>query len=334
MTLAIIVIALFILFAVLNLVVGVTNNAVNFLNSAIGSKVATQRTIMLVASAGLVIGSLFASGMMDLARNGVIYPQQFSFRDIMAVFSAVMLTNILLIDTLNSHGFPTSTTTAFILELIGGALAISLYKDGLTFSVIGVVNTNQVFLILAGIFLSVFLAFFIGTVVQFLSRILFTFSYKRQLGWLFALTGAAGVTVIVYLILKQALYTDMFEVGDWYTFITDNMAEVLITVFAATFFVMLLATSLFSVDIPKWVVLLGTFAMAMSFTSNDLVNFIGVPLAAVESATRYMVSGESSETFKLGILNSDHQQVISPVWYFLFFCSFSNYYGDNSFLFA
>jgi phosphate/sulfate permease len=319
MTLAIILIILFVLFALLDLVVGVTNNAVNFLNSAIGSKVATRRTILWVASLGLVLGSLFASGMMDLAKNGVISQQHFAFTDLVAIFSAVMITNILIIDVLNTHGFPTSTTTAFILELIGGALAIAIYKDGFKFSILGVVNTNEVFLILAGIFLSVFLAFILGTFIQFLSRLLFSFRNGGKLGWLFALTGAAGVTVIAYLIIKQALYTDMFEVGEWYNFVNQHIIEVLVGVFSATFFIMWLATSLFNVNIPGWVVLLGTFAMAMSFTSNDLVNFIGVPLAAIESAVWYLVSGQTSEMLKMGIMNEQHQQVIGQGWYFLFF---------------
>lgn len=319
MTLAIILILLFVMFATLDLVVGVTNNAVNFLNSAIGSRVATRRTILWVASAGLVLGSFFASGMMDLARNGVISQQQFSFYDLVAIFSAVMITNILIIDVLNTHGFPTSTTTAFILELIGGALAIAIYKDGFKLSILGVINTNEVFLILAGIFLSVFLAFILGAVVQFLSRLLFSFRNGGKLGWLFALTGAAGVTVIVYLLLKQALFTDMFEVGAWYGIVNEHIVEVLVAVFSATFFIMWLATSFFNVNIPGWVVLLGTFAMAMSFTSNDLVNFIGIPLAAIESAVWYLVSGQTTGIFKLGILNEQHQLVIGEGWYFLFF---------------
>jgi hypothetical protein len=319
MTLGLTIIILFVLFAIFDLVVGVTNNAVNFLNSAIGSQVASRRVILWVASAGLISGSFFASGMMDLANNGIIHSQQFNFNDLIAVFAGVMITNILLVDALNTHGFPTSTTTAFILELIGGALAITIYKNGLTPAAIGVVNTNQVFLILAGIFLSVFLAFILGTIIQFTSRILFSFRYHQRFGWLFAITGAAGVTVIVYLLIKQAFYTDMFEMGEWYTFITHNIIKVLLTVFAVTFFVMLLATSLFSVDIPRWVVLLGTFAMTMSFTSNDLVNFIGVPLVAIESATRQIISDHGSEIFKLGILNTGSEQVIDQGWYFLFF---------------
>jgi phosphate/sulfate permease len=279
---------IFALFGIVDLVVGVSNNAINFLNSALGSKVATRRTILIVASVGLVLGAFFSSGRMDLPRTGVIYPQAFVYYDLVAVFIAAMVIHIILLDTLNYFGIPTSTTTALVFELIGGGLAIAFVRSmdaQQGFHLGNYINTGQVFIILVGILLSVFLAFILGMVVQFLSRLLFTFNYRARLGWLFSMAAAFAFTVIIFLIIKKALHTNTFELGNWYHLLLANLPEFLMSVFIMVFFICLVAIKLFQVDVSRWVVVFGTFALAMSFASNDLANFIGIPLAMAENSS-------------------------------------------------
>lgn len=324
MTVTLLVVFLLVLLGIIDLVVGVSNDAVNFLNSAVGSKVAPRRVILWVAALGLLIGSFFASGMMDLARSGVVNPQSFSYYDLIAVFAAVMVVHVLLMDLMNTYALPTSTTTALIFQLIGGALAVALIKSNGQGAVhVGnYIDTNQVFLIMAGIFLSVFLAFLLGAAVQFVSRVVFTFQYRDRLGWLFSLSGALAVTVIFYLIIKRGLYTDMFDLGDWYHNLHLQLAQVLTSVFVLSFFIFFVATKLFQIDVPRWVVFFGTFALAMSFTSNDLVNFIGVPLAAAESTWYFIGSGQSANQYTLDLLKGEvGHPFAQPIYMFVFFVS-------------
>jgi phosphate/sulfate permease len=311
-------ISLFSLLAIVDLIVGVSNDGVNFLNSAFGSKVAKRRTILIVASVGLLLGSFFASGLMDLPRSGIINPENFSFFDITAVFVSVMLAHILLIDAFNYYGIPTSTTTLLIFLLVGGALAIAVIKwhQHARLVEIGLyINTGKLFLILVGIFLSVFAAFILGLLVQLTARMVFTFNYRHRLGWFFSLAASFAFTVIIYLIIKKALYTDMFQLGVWYDELLSNLPQFLLSVFVMVFFISLVAIKLFHIDVSRWVVFFGTFAIAMSFTSNDLVNFIGIPLAMAESSIM-SVSGNAgstsfvAETFGAGLT--------FPSWVYLF----------------
>jgi phosphate/sulfate permease len=305
MAFAITLIVVFILLAIVDLVVGVSNDAVNFLNSAVGSRVAPKRIINWVAATGLIIGVFFSAGMMDLARTGVIVPQNFTLLDMMAVFVAVMITDIILIDACNTYGFPTSTTTALILELIGGGLAIAILKSepGSVGHLSQFIDTNQVFMILAGIFISIFIAFFIGVAIQFLARIIFTFNFQKRFGFLFSLAGALSVTVILFFILKKALHSEVFEWDFIDRVVQPNLNETLAVVFLGSFSLFMVGGYLFKTNIPKLVVLFGTFALALSFAANDLVNFIGVPLAGIESTHLFMQSGQAPDVFYLNFID-------------------------------
>ncbi|MBI9064096.1 MAG: inorganic phosphate transporter [Marinilabiliaceae bacterium] len=282
-------------FAIVDLVIGVTNDAVNFLQAAIGSRVARRRAIYWVAAGGLLIGCLLSAGMMEVARKGVIYPSSFDFTEIMVVFLAVMLTDMILVDSFNTLGFPTSTTIAVVFELFGGAMALSLIKKGEAklegIEVEQLINTDRAFVILAGILLSIFLAFIVGIIVQFFTRIIFTFHYKRRFKFLFSFVGGLAITAIVFLIAKKVLGGASFVDDTWLFYLNNYLPEILMGVFALTSFIFLFLGLSFDLDIPRMVVIFGTFALAMSFAANDLVNFIGLPLAALESFKVFLGSG-------------------------------------------
>lgn len=282
------------LFAIVDLVIGVTNDAVNFLQAAIGSRTARRRIIYWVAAGGLLIGCLLSAGMMEVARKGVIYPGSFDFTEIMVVFLAVMLTDMILIDGFNTLGFPTSTTIAVVFELLGGAMALSLIKKGQAkldgIEVEQLINTDRAFVILAGILLSIFLAFVVGIIVQFFTRMIFTFHYKRRFKFLFSFVGGLSITAIVFLIAKKVLGGASFVDDNWLFYLNNYLPEILMGVFAFTSFIFLFLGLSFDLDIPRMVVMFGTFALAMSFAANDLVNFIGLPLAALESLKVFLGS--------------------------------------------
>ncbi|MBK3518942.1 inorganic phosphate transporter [Carboxylicivirga marina] len=311
MTLIWIAVILLGLLAVVDLVVGVSNDAVNFLNAAIGSRAARRRLVYWVAAIGLLIGSLLSANMMEVARKGVIYPSSFAFTELMIVFVAVMLVDVILIDSFNTLGFPTSTTIAIVFELLGGAMALSIIKkqeariDGIT--VEQMINTDKAFVILAGILLSIFLAFVVGIIVQFITRTIFSFNYQRRFKYLFALVGGLAITVIVFMILKKGLgNTSIFDTYDWYEHVVYFQTEILFGVFAFSTFIFLFLSLSFNIDVPRIVVLFGTFALAMSFAANDLVNFIGIPLSAIESFKEYIASGHSSpDTFSMAFINDN-----------------------------
>lgn len=271
---------------VVDLVVGVTNDAVNFLSSAIGSKVAKRKYIYIVASVGIIIGCMFSGGMMEVARKGVFYPQYFYIDQLLIIFMAVMITDIILVDLFNTFGFPTSTTVAIVFELLGAALAIGLIVisgenvDQLQIS--DLINTERALMILAGIVISIMLAFSTGAFVQFVARLLFTFRYKGKFKFLFSLAGALSITSIFFLILKKEMaFADFFS-GVIENMICSHLWLVLSAVFVGVSVIFFLLSFVFNADIPRVVVFFGTFALALSFASNDLVNFIGVPLSAIE----------------------------------------------------
>ncbi len=280
------VIVLFVL-AISDLVVGVSNDAVNFLNSAIGSKIASMKVILAVASLGILLGTTFSSGMMEIARSGVFHPDQFYFSEIMVIFLAVMLTDIILLDTFNTYGLPTSTTVSIVFELLGAAVGVAIYKIASTsgsLSDLGLyINSGRALVIISGILLSVVIAFSVGTIVQFLSRLLFTFNYRHKLPYLGAIWGSVAITAIVYFILVKGASGASFmtpEIIDW---INSNTSLILLGSFLVFAVISQLLISVFRVNILKVIVLIGTFSIAMAFAGNDLVNFIGVPLAGFES---------------------------------------------------
>lgn len=311
MTFIWIVVILLGLLAIIDLVVGISNDAVNFLNAAIGSRAAQRRLVYWVAAIGLLIGSLLSANMMEVARKGVIYPSSFAFTELMVVFVAVMLVDILLIDGFNTLGFPTSTTIAVVFELLGGAMALSIIKnktgrvDGINIEQL--INTDKAFVILAGILLSIFLAFVVGVIVQFFTRVIFTFNYHRRFKYLFSIGGGIAITAIAFMILKKGMGdTTLFDSYSWFDLVQVYQTEILIGIFTFSTFIFLFIGLSFNADIPRIVVVFGTFALAMSFAANDLVNFIGIPLAGIESFKTYLSSGQASpDTFSMAFLNDN-----------------------------
>lgn len=272
------------LLAVGGLYVGVSNDAVNFLNSAIGSKAAPKKVILTVASIGIVIGALTSSGMMEVARSGVYYPEFFTFHEVMILFLGVMFANVILLDVFNTLGLPTSTTVALVFGLLGSAIAVSITKE----PIIGadgnpetLINSGKALAMIAAILLSVVLAFITGTVLMFLSRLLFTFRYHKQLKRWGALWCGVAFTIIVYFALIKGLKSSGLAV-DLVAYINDHTMLCLLIVFAASSLLMFLLQAL-KVNILKITILAGTFSLALAFAGNDLVNFIGVPLAGLDS---------------------------------------------------
>ncbi len=309
MTLLWLTIFVLILFGILNLTVGVSNDAVNFLNSAIGSGVAKRRTVYWIAGVGIILGTFISAGMMEVARNGIIYPDKFSLSELLTLFMAAMMVNIVLIDTFNTFKFPTSTTIAVVFELIGGALAIALIKqynsESGYYHINEIINTGKVLIILGGIVLSIGLSFSIGMVVQFITRLIFSFNYKNRYKVLFSVFGGLAITAITYMILKKSVNGIFIREDIWRQLLEQYLPQVLITVFAGTTFVFLFLSLSFDFDISRLVVLFGTFALALSFASNDLVNFIGLPLAAFESVKKFFEAGAvNPDTFSLDFLNN------------------------------
>lgn len=279
-------VALFAL-AITDLVVGVSNDAVNFLNSAIGSKVVPLRTILIVASIGVAVGAIFSSGLMEVAREGIFAPGKFYFEEIMIIFMAVMIADILLLDFFNSIGLPTSTTVSIIFELLGAAVCVSLikiyYSTGDYSSLYEYINTAKASQIIIGILLSVGIAFSVGTVVQYISRLVFSFQYEKNIKYVGALFGGVSLSALLFFILLKGLKNIAVVPDEVINYINNNTLIIVITGFL--FFTLLsqLAISFFRVNILKVIVLVGTFALALAFAGNDLMNFIGVPIAAWQS---------------------------------------------------
>ena len=306
--------------ATIDLIVGVSNDAVNFLNSAIGSKAVSFKTTMIVASAGVLVGALFSSGMMEIARSGIFVPHMFSFNDVMCIFLAVMIADIFLLDVFNSLGLPTSTTVSIIFELLGAAVCLALYKiyttDGTLDSLGTYINTKKASEIVYSILLSVVLSFSIGALVQYVSRLIFTFHYVKKLKYFGAIFGGVAITAITFFILIKGLKGVSFISKDQYEWITHH--QLLILGINFVFFLLLsqLLISVLKINILKVIILVGTFALALAFAGNDLVNFIGVPIAAFNSYEIFSGSGISGDAFMMGGLADD--SIVAPFYFLLF----------------
>ncbi len=283
--------AIFLLFAlaISDLVVGVSNDAVNFLNSAVGSRVAPRWVILSIASLGILAGVTFSSGMMEVARKGIFHPKYFTMPELMVIFLAVMLTDVILLDLYNTFGLPTSTTVSIVFELLGAAVAVSLLKlhaAGASFGeVVNYINTAKALAIISGILVSVAVAFIVGAAVQFLTRVIFTFDFERRLQRYGALWGGGALSLIVYFILVKGSKGASFLTADMVQWIGAHTGTILLFSFIACAIVLQLLLLFTRVHILKVIVLVGTFALAMAFAANDLVNFIGVPLAGLASYT-------------------------------------------------
>lgn len=298
----IIVVILFAL-AISDLVVGVSNDAVNFLNSAFGSKAAPKWMVFLMAGLGVLIGSTFSSGMMEVARKGIFHPDMFVFSEIMVIFLAVMITDVILLDMFNTFGLPTSTTVSIVFELLGSAVAVSIVKikmmGGTILELAEYINSEKALAIITGILLSVFIAFTVGAIIQYITRFVFTFNYRKQMKYFGSVFGGVAITAIVYFILIKGIKGSAFaevvvggeKIGDW---VVHHTGAVLLYNFAFWVVVLQLLHWIFNIKILKLIVLVGTFALAMAFAGNDLVNFIGVPLAGFNSFKAWVAGGAGS----------------------------------------
>ena len=273
--------------AISDLIVGVSNDAVNFLNSAIGSKAAPRYIIMIIASVGILVGTTFSSGMMEVARKGIFHPDQFYFSEIMVIFLAVMLTDVVLLDIFNTLGLPTSTTVSIVFELLGSAVAVALVKISdleQTATQLGMyINSGKALAIISGILLSVVVAFTVGALVMYVTRMFFSFNYKRTFKYFGAIWGGIAITAITYFILIKGAKGSSFLTGETTVWIKNNTNLIILYSFIGWTILLQLLYWIVNLDILKMIVLVGTFALAMAFAGNDLVNFIGVPLAGLKS---------------------------------------------------
>ena len=303
--------------AVFLLIVGVSNDAVNFLNSAIGAKAAPYKIILAVAGIGVLVGAVFSNGMMEVARKGIFNPEYFTFSELMVVFLAVMLTNILLLDFFNTLGLPTSTTISIVFGILGSAVQIAIYKitrDHNEINIGDYINIENSGIIIIGIFLSVVVAFSAGTVVQWIVRLAFSFNIKNSYKYWSGIWGGFAITAILYFLLMKGAKGSTLVTAELLKFISSNTKVILLTSFIVCSFILQFLVIFTRVNILKIIVLLGTFALAMAFAGNDLVNFIGLPLAGFESFKVFTTSAGSDPD---GLLMSALREPVSTPINFL-----------------
>ena len=310
-----IIIFLFVL-AVFDLMVGVSNDAVNFLNSAVGAKAASFKTILFIAGAGIFIGASLSNGMMDIARHGIYQPEHFYFAEIMCILLAVMLTDVVLLDVFNSMGMPTSTTVSMVFELLGGTFALALINvhNSDTLGLGDLINTDKALSVIMAIFVSVAIAFFFGMLVQWLARMVFTFNYKNKMKYSIALFGGIASTAIIYFMVIKGLKDSSFMTSENKQWVQEN-TMMLVSCFFVISTILMQILHWLKVNVFKVVVLLGTFALALAFAGNDLVNFIGVPLAGYSSFMDYTANGTAVGPD--GFLMTSLMGSAKTPWYFL-----------------
>ncbi len=311
----ILVIVLFAL-AISDLVVGVSNDAVNFLNSAIGSKAAPKWVIFGVASLGVLAGSIFSSGMMEVARKGIFHPEMFFFSEIMIIFLAVMITDVILLDMFNTFGMPTSTTVSIVFELLGASVAVSLVKisnlGGEAGNLGAYINTDKALAIISGILVSVVIAFSIGAFVMYIARLIFSFRQHKTLGRYGAIFGGFAIAAMTYFMIIKGAKGATFVTSEMEEYMNQNITSILLYSFIFWTVILQVLTWTFKIDIPKIIVIVGTFGLAMAFAGNDLVNFIGVPLAGYQALKAWVASGGlSPDNFSMGMLAN--KQTAPPI---------------------
>ncbi|NLK82055.1 MAG: phosphate permease [Bacteroidales bacterium] len=309
----IILVGILFIFAVFNLVVGVSNDAANFLSSAIGAKAAPFWVVILIASFGILGGVLSSDGMMEVVRSGIFIPSMFSFHDIMIIFIAVMITNVLLFEAFNTLGLPTSTTVSIVFELLGGAVAIAVIRLNTAqqplMNLFEYINTANAIRIIIGIFTSIIVAFFFGLLVQWIVRFIFSFNYEKAMQRFGSLFGGIAITVLVYFMIIKGAKHAQFLTDSVKDFIQENMSHLWIYSIIVFTIIIKLLQLLFKINVLKLVVLVGTFALALAFAGNDLVNFIGVPLAGLHSFQVFMTNGAANDTFAMDALMGN---VVTP----------------------
>jgi len=309
----ILVVVLFAL-AISDLVVGVANDAVNFLNSAVGSKAAPKWLIFAMAALGVLIGAAFSNGMMEVARKGIFHPDMFFFSEIMVVFLAVMITDVIMLDTFNALGMPTSTTVSVVFELLGAAVSVAIVKikmagGSVMLELSQYINSEKALAIITGILVSVVIAFTVGAFVQYIARLIFTFNYRQPMKYFGAIYGGLAITAITYFMLVKGISDSSFAnikvegsetLSGW---IEENTSLLILYSFIGWTLVIQILKWIFNIKILKFIVLVGTFALAMAFAGNDLVNFIGVPLAGFNSFKAWVAGGQMApDSFSMGML--------------------------------
>lgn len=289
------IVAFLLMLAVFDLFVGVSNDAVNFLNSAIGAKVAKYRTVLIIASVGILIGAVMSAGMMDVARHGIMRPENYTFEEVMTIFLAVMVTDVIILDVFNTLGMPTSTTVSLVFELLGGTFILAILKMHAdpSLTIYDLLNSDKALSVIIAIFVSVAIAFFFGVIVQWLSRVVFTFNYKKHLRYTIAVFGGIAFTVLTYFIFIKGLGKSPYISEGTRNWIEVNTPMLIGIVFIISTIISELL-HLLRINILRIVVLAGTFALAMAFAGNDLVNFIGVPLAGLDSLQDYLANGNGN----------------------------------------
>ena len=302
-----IVIAFIFVLAVLGIVAGVSNDATNFMSAAVGTKSATYRTVTIIASLGIIFGSLMSNGMMEIARNGVFSPQYFFANEIVYIYLAVMIANLILLDVFNSLGLPTSTSVSLVFELLGATVAIAMIKmhtgalEGVGLSEL--INTDKALTMIVGIFLSVAIAFIFGMIVQYITRLIFSFNFEKNLKWKIGIFSGIATTALIYFMLIKGMKGAAFITADMHAWIDAHTWQLLGISFV--FFTVLMQILFFlKVNVLKLVVLIGTFALAMAFAGNDLVNFIGVPLAGLDTYIDVKRSGVAMDALSMNSLNT------------------------------
>ncbi|MDR2911139.1 MAG: inorganic phosphate transporter [Bacteroidales bacterium] len=302
--------------AISDLIVGVSNDAVNFLGSAIGSKAAPKWAIFLLASIGVLIGATFSNGMMEVARKGIFHPDMFYFSEIMVIFLAVMITDVILLDIFNTFGMPTSTTVSIVFELLGSAVAVSIVKiksfGGNILELSNYINSDKALAIIFGILVSVIIAFSVGAIVQYVTRFIFSFRYSKTLKYFGSIYGGLAITGITYFILIKGIDGSSFSgyqlqngetFGEW---VSHSTVSLLLYSFIGWTILLQLLNWIFKFDVLRFIVLVGTFALAMAFAGNDLVNFIGVPVAGFKSFQAWIASGGAAPgAFTMDVLNEE-----------------------------
>ena len=313
----VLIIILFIL-AISDLIVGVSNDAVNFLNSAVGAKAGSFKMIMIIAALGVLVGATFSSGMMEVARKGIFHPQHFYFSEIIIIFLAVMITDVILLDLFNTFGMPTSTTVSIVFELLGAAVAVSLIKvmnDPNALELSEYINSAKALAIISGILLSVVVAFTVGAVIQYLSRLLFSFNYEKKIKYYGSMYGGIAIAAITYFMLIKGAKGAAFMSDDIKDYISHNAAAIIGISFIAWTVLLQILNWLFKFNILKFIVLVGTFALAMAFAGNDLVNFIGVPLAGFESYKAFIADPGADPN--LFLMTSLTEKIKTPTYFLL-----------------
>ena len=280
--------------SIIDLFVGVSNDAVNFLNSAVGAKAAPFRTVLIVAAIGVFIGAALSNGMMDIARHGIYNPSYFSFREVMIICLTAMISDVILLNIFNTLGLPTSTTVTMVFNLLGSAFTISMLKiSGDTtgsLELMELINTSKALQVIVAIFMSVVIAIFFGTLVMWISRVIFSFNYKKNLKYFSGLFGGLAITAIIYFMIFQGLKESAFMTSEYKQWLSDNTLMLLSYIFVGSAVVMQILNA-FKVNIFKVIILAGTLALSLAFAGNDLVNFIGVPLSGLSAFQDYMAHG-------------------------------------------